>query len=326
MKKSLLATLTVLLMLPLGAETPLPSAADWLAFLPAADRVKLLSGTELTAIGSKPAQLPYGATLERTEKVIREMSEIALKEPGVESAIAFPGLSISGFINSSSAGIVFVSLKPFEERRSADLSGFAISRKLQGKYFGLRDAFIAIFPPPPVMGLGTIGGFKLQVLDRTSAGPQRLEAAAGALVDAAAAQPGLTGLFSGFRSDEPKFFVDIDREKVKAQGVDLAEVNAALQIYLGSAYVNDWTAFGRNWPVLVQADRDYRMRREDIGRLEVRNAAGEMVPLSTLVTVTDSVAVPPLPSLTCTVNTSSCDSPAASACTAGLPLLSWYCH
>jgi multidrug efflux pump len=107
------------------------------------------------------AQLPDGATLDRTESVIRQMSDIALKEPGVEHAIAFPGLSINGFINSASSGIVFVALKPFEERGSSDLSGIAISQKLQAKYAGVKDAYIAIFPPPPVQGMGTIGGFKL---------------------------------------------------------------------------------------------------------------------------------------------------------------------
>src|SRR6202012_4587705 len=100
------------------------------------------------------AQLPEGATLDRTEKVIREMSDIALKEPGVESAVAFPGLSINGFMNNSSAGIVFLTLKPFEERRSKSLSGTAIAHDLQMKYMGIKDAFVAIFPPPPVSGLG----------------------------------------------------------------------------------------------------------------------------------------------------------------------------
>src|SRR5204862_5067786 len=134
-------------------------------FVPVQDKAYLVSF----------AQLPQGATLDRTETVIRQMSEIALKEPGVESAVAFPGLSVNGFINSPSAGIVFVTLKPFAERSSADLSGFAISQKLQRKYAGLQDAFIAIFPPPPVMGLGTIGGFKLQVEDRTDRGYEALD-------------------------------------------------------------------------------------------------------------------------------------------------------
>src|SRR6202030_1435989 len=123
------------------------------------------------------AQLPEGATLDRTESVIRRMSEIALKEPGVQSAVSFPGLSINGFINSPSAGIVFVTLKPFEQRASSALSGLAIAQKLQTKYGAIGGAAIAIFPPPPVMGLGTIGGFKLQVEDRTDQGDAALDRA-----------------------------------------------------------------------------------------------------------------------------------------------------
>src|SRR5260370_31387997 len=114
------------------------------------------------------AQLPDGATLDRTESVIREMSAIALKEPGVDGAVAFPGLSINGFINSSSAGIVFVTLKPFNERTTRDLSGLAIAQKLQQKFFGVKGAFVAVFPPPPVIGLGTIGGFQLPSVGSTS--------------------------------------------------------------------------------------------------------------------------------------------------------------
>ena len=216
------------------------------------------------------ALLPPGASAERTAEVMADLDKRVTAIPGVAHSISVTGYSLLANVSQPNAGGMFV------------------LRTLRQSFAEIRAAQVVAFGAPPIDGLGNSGGFKLQVLDRTSAGPQRLEAAAAALVDAAAAQPGLTGLFSGFRADEPKFFVDIDREKVKAQGVDLAEVNAALQIYLGSAYVNDWTAFGRNWPVLVQADRDYRMRREDIGRLEVRNAAGEMVPLSTLVTVTDT--------------------------------------
>ena len=235
------------------------------------------------------ALLPPGASAERTAEVMADLEGRVKAIPGVAHSISVTGYSLLANVSQSNAGGMFVLLEPFA-RRAVDpqRSAATILRALRQSFAAIREAQVVAFGAPPIDGLGNAGGFKLQVLDRTSAGPQRLEAAALALVDAAAAQPGLTGLFSGFRADEPKFFVDIDREKVKAQGVDLAEVNAALQIYLGSAYVNDWTAFGRNWPVLVQADRDYRMRREDIGRLEVRNAAGEMVPLSTLVTVTDS--------------------------------------
>ena len=235
------------------------------------------------------ALLPPGASAERTAEVMADLEGRVKAIPGVAHRISVTGYSLLANVNQSNAGGMFVLLEPFA-RRSVDpeRSAARILGALRRSFAEIRDAQVVAFGAPPIDGLGNTGGFKLQVLDRLSAGPQRLEAAAGTLVDAAAAQPGLTGLFSGFRADEPKFFVDIDREKVKAQGVDLVEVNAALQVYLGSAYVNDWTAFGRNWPVLVQADRDYRMRREDIGRLEVRNAAGEMVPLSTLVTVTDT--------------------------------------
>jgi len=135
------------------------------------------------------AQLPDGATLDRTEDVIRRMSDIALKHPGVESAVAFPGLSISGFTNSSNAGIVFVTLKPFAERKSAELSGQAIAMQLNQKFAGIEEAFIAIFPPPPVMGLGTIGGFKLQIEDRAGGGYEALDEAAKAFLARAAQAP-----------------------------------------------------------------------------------------------------------------------------------------
>jgi multidrug efflux pump len=235
------------------------------------------------------ALLPPGASAERTAEVMADLEERVKAVPGVAHRISVSGYSLLANVNQPNAGGMFVLLEPFA-RRAVDpqRSAVAILRGLRRSFAEIREAQVVAFGAPPIDGLGNAGGFKLQVLDRASAGPQRLEAAAAALVDAATAQPGLTGLFSGFRADEPKYFVDIDREKVKAQGIDLAEVNAALQVYLGSAYVNDWTAFGRNWPVLVQADRDFRMRREDISRLEVRNSAGEMVPLSTLVTVTDS--------------------------------------
>ena len=235
------------------------------------------------------ALLPPGASAERTAEVMADLDKRVTAIPGVAHSISVTGYSLLTNVSQPNAGGMFVLLEPFAQRAvDPERSAARILGALRRSFAEIRAAQVVAFGAPPIDGLGNSGGFKLQVLDRTSAGPQRLEAAAAALVDAASAQPGLTGLFSGFRADEPKFFVDIDREKVKAQGVDLAEVNAALQIYLGSAYVNDWTAFGRNWPVLVQADRDYRMRREDIGRLEVRNAAGEMVPLSTLVTVTDT--------------------------------------
>jgi multidrug efflux pump len=234
------------------------------------------------------AQLPNGATLERTEKVIRDMSEIALKEPGVESAVAFPGLSINGFINSSSAGIVFVTLKPFEDRKTADLSGFAIAQKLQAKYAGVQDAFIAIFPPPPVQGLGTIGGFKLQVEDRTDQGYEALDKAMKEVVTKARQAPELTGVFTSYAINVPQLYADLDRTKARQLGVDVQDVFAAMQVYLGSLYVNDFNKFGRTYQIIAQADKEFRSRADDILRLQTRNFEGKMVPLGAMVTVTDT--------------------------------------
>jgi multidrug efflux pump len=234
------------------------------------------------------AQLPDGATLDRTEDVIRRMSAIALKEPGVESAVAFPGLSINGFINSATAGIVFVTLKPFDQRRSAALSGFAISQKLQAKYAGIKDAFIAIFPPPPVQGLGTIGGFKLQVEDRADLGYRALDQVMKAVVAKARATPALAGVFTNYEINAPQLYADLDRTKAQQLGVDPADVFAAMQIYLGSLYINDFNRFGRTYEVIAQADKEFRSRPDDILRLQTRNFAGQMVPLGAMVRITDT--------------------------------------
>lgn len=234
------------------------------------------------------AQLPDGATLDRTEAVIREMSDIALKDPGVESAISFPGLSINGFINSASAGIVFVSLKPFEERRTPDLSGFAITQRLQAKYSAMKDAFIAIFPPPPVQGLGTIGGFKLQVEDRTDLGYEALNAAMKDVVAGAMKEPALAGIFSSYKINVPQLYVDLDRTKAMQLGVDVQDVFDTLQIYLGSLYINDFNKFGRTYQVIAQADKQFRAHPDDILQLRTRNAEGQMVPLGSVLRLSDT--------------------------------------
>ncbi|HTZ76405.1 MAG TPA: multidrug efflux RND transporter permease subunit [Stellaceae bacterium] len=234
------------------------------------------------------AKLPDGATLDRTEAIIREMSDIALKEPGVESAVAFPGLSINGFINSSSSGIVFVTLKPFDQRTTPGLSGFAISQKLQAKYNGIKDAFIAIFPPPPVQGLGTIGGFKLQVEDRGDLGYEALDRVMQQVVAKARANPALAGIFTSYEINVPQLYVDLDRTKARQLGVNVQDVFDALQIYLGSLYVNDFNKFGRTYQVIAEADKEFRSRPEDILRLRTRNNAGEMVPLGAMVQISDT--------------------------------------
>lgn len=234
------------------------------------------------------AQLPDGATLERTEDVIRAMSDIALKEPGVENAVAFPGLSINGFINSPSAGIVFVTLKPFEQRTTTELSGFAISQRLQQKYLGVKDAFIAIFPPPPVQGLGTIGGFKLQVEDRTDQGYDALDQTVKAVLAKAATTPELARVFSSYKISTPQLYAGLDRTKAAQLGVDVQDVFDTMQIYLGSLYINDFNKFGRTYQVVAQADRQFRSKPDDILKLQTRNFEGRMVPLGALIDVSET--------------------------------------
>ena len=234
------------------------------------------------------AQLPDGANLERTEKVIRQMTDIALKEPGVRNSVAFPGLSINGFINSPSAGIAFLGLTPFEARRSPDLSGVAIARKLQAKFNGVQDAFVAVFPPPPVQGLGTIGGFKLQVEDRADLGYVALDTAMKQVMAKAAKAPELAGVFSSYQINTPQLFADLDRTKAEQLGVSVQDVFDTMQIYLGSLYINDFNKFGRTYEVIAQADQDYRSVPDDILKLKIRNAAGDMVPLGAMVRLSDA--------------------------------------
>ncbi|SDS10346.1 multidrug efflux RND transporter permease subunit [Opitutus sp. GAS368] len=234
------------------------------------------------------AQLPAAASLERTDAVIRRMGEIALKHPGVANSIAFPGLSINGFTNSPNSGIVFVALKPFEDRRTAELTGQAIARQLQQEFGSIEDAYIAIFPPPPVQGLGTIGGFKLYVEDRGDNGLDALYGATQGLIGKAYQTPGLTGLFSSYTINTPQIQADVDRAKAKAQGVPLGNVFETMQINLGSLYVNDFNRFGRTYQVVAQADAQFRNRPDDILRLKTRNAAGELVSLGSLVKVRET--------------------------------------
>ena len=231
------------------------------------------------------AQLPDGATLDRTEEVIRKMGDIALKHPGVESAVAFPGLSINGFTNSTNAGIVFVTLKPFDERRGPQASGGAIAMALNQKFGAIPDAFIAMFPPPPVQGLGTTGGFKLQIEDRASLGYEALDGALKEFLGRAYKTPELAGLFSSYQVNVPQLYADVDRTRARQLGIPVTEVFDTMQIYLGSLYVNDFNKFGRTYSVRVQADAPFRARAEDVGSLKVRSNSGEMVPLAALLDV-----------------------------------------
>jgi multidrug efflux pump len=231
------------------------------------------------------AQLPNGATLDRTEDVIRRMSDIALKNPAVHSAVAFPGLSINGFTNSPNAGIVFAILKPSEERQSANLKADAVAAELNKQYGSIQEAFIAVFPPPPVQGLGQVAGFKLYVEDRSSVGLVPLYKETTTAIQKGNQTPALAGVFSGFDVNVPQIDSHVDREKVKTYGIPLGDVFDTMQVYLGSLYVNDFNRFGRTYQVNVQAESTYRLQPEDISRLKTRNLAGELIPLSSVVSV-----------------------------------------
>jgi hydrophobe/amphiphile efflux-1 (HAE1) family protein len=234
------------------------------------------------------AQLPDAATLDRTEKVIRQMAEIGSKQPGVENAVQFPGLSINGFVNAPNAGIVFFTLKPFDERHGKEQYGLNIAEALNAKFGGIQDAFVAVFPPPPVNGLGQVGGFKLELEDRAGLGEAALNDATQALLGRAYQTPSLAGVFSGYRINVPQLEVEVDREKVKREGIVLTDLFQTMQAYLGSVYVNDFNKFGRTYQVKVQADAQFRATADDIAQLKVRNADGAMVPLGSVVQVKES--------------------------------------
>ena len=234
------------------------------------------------------AQLPDAASLDRTEAVIKQMSEIALQQPGVANSVAFPGLSINGFTNSPNSGIVFTPLNPFDERTDPSESAAAIAAALNAKFADIEDAYIAIFPPPPVQGLGTIGGFRLQIEDRGGLGYEALYKETQNIIAKSQGVPELAGLFTSYQVNVPQIDAAIDREKAKTHGVAISDIFDSLQIYLGSLYANDFNRFGRTYQVNVQAEQQFRLEPEQIGQLKVRNNRGEMVPLSTFVKVSDT--------------------------------------
>ncbi|MDB5987023.1 MAG: transporter, hydrophobe/amphiphile efflux family [Nevskia sp.] len=233
------------------------------------------------------ANLPDAASLDRTSRVTRRMSDAALETPGVENAICFPGLSINGFTNASNAAVCFFPLTPFEERSSHKLSGPAIAAQLNQKFSKIDDAFIVAVPPPPVLGLGTTGGFKMYLQDRAALGYDQLYKVTqdflGGLRKRKELNPFAT--YTSYQINVPQLSADVDRVKAKRAGVPLSSIFNTLQVYLGSAYVNDFNKFGRTFRVYAQADAPYRMRPEDIALLKTRNAAGEMVPLGAMVNI-----------------------------------------
>jgi multidrug efflux pump len=247
-------------------------------FVPSQDKQYLVGFT----------QLPDAASMSRTDDVIHRVSKIAMDIPGVAHSVAFPGLSVNDLTNAPNSGIVFTTLDPFDKRKTKDLSGGAIAGEVNKRVGSVQDAFVMVFPPPPVNGLGTIGGFKMMIEDRGNLGYDALNKAVQDLVNKARANPKLGGVFSGFQINVPQLYADVDRTKARQLGVPLTSIYQTLQINLGSLYVNDFNQFGRTYQVRVQADAPFRSHAQDIAQLKVRSDKGEMIPLSSLMRISDT--------------------------------------
>ena len=247
-----------------------------LGFIPQLDRGYLIIVT----------QLPPAASLERTDDVNRRAVEIALKVPGVAHAVNIVGFSGATFTNAPNAGAIFVVLDPFE-KRAGNPHEFAAA--IQGQLFqrlaAIQDGLIFVAAPPPVSGIGNAGGFRMMVEDRAGLGYQALQGAVYAMMGRAAQTPGLVQVYSLFENSTPQLYLDIDRTKAQLLGINIPDVFAALQIYLGSAYVNDFNQFGRTYRVVAQALGKYRADIKDVLNIRVRNHGGDTVPLGAFTTV-----------------------------------------
>jgi HAE1 family hydrophobic/amphiphilic exporter-1 len=244
-------------------------------FLPTEDQGYVICGI----------QLPDAASLARTANAIEKMNRIVGSTPGVAFWNSWGGRSILDGTTASNSGTVFVVFKPWEEREDPTLSQDAILDNLRKQFATIEEGVTFAFPPPAIRGLGVAGGFQMQIEDRGNIGLPALQKVAQEMVQDGNAQSGLTALNSTFRAEVPQLFVDVDRVKVKTLGIPLSSVFNSLQSYLGSAYVNDFTLFGRTYQVRIQAEPAFRVNQDEIRRLEVRNPAGKMVPLATLVDV-----------------------------------------
>jgi HAE1 family hydrophobic/amphiphilic exporter-1 len=232
-------------------------------------------------------QLPEGSSLGRTDAVIQKASEIIRNTPGVANAVAFAGFNGATFTNASNAGVIFAPFKSFEERLESGQSSSQIIGQLFGSLQSIQEAFIIALPPPPVPGIGNSGGFKMMLQERNSADMRPILALAQDIAGKANQTPGLMGVFTTFSASSPQFFLAIDRDKARMLNVPIPNIFETLSINLGTAYVNDFNAFGRVYQVRAQADQTFRVDRNDILKLKVRSAAGDLVPLGTLVEIRD---------------------------------------
>ncbi|WP_133717262.1 efflux RND transporter permease subunit [Methylocaldum gracile] len=250
-------------------------------FIPTQDKLYLIGGVKL----------PEGASLDRTEAVVRTMSEMALSTEGVRDAVAFPGLNALQFSNTPNTGTIFFGLHGFDERQrpAPEIVG-----ELMGKFSSIQEAFAFAIMPPPILGIGTGSGFSLYVQDRAGLGYGELQHAVQGLAGALSEVPGMGFPISSYQANVPQLTADVDRTKAKRHGVPLSEVFETLQIYLGSTYVNDFNRFGRTYQVYAQADAQFRDQPEDVLTLRARNQAGEMVPIGSIVTVRQTYGPDPV--------------------------------
>jgi multidrug efflux pump len=247
-------------------------------FVPQQDQGYLLVG----------CQLPDGASLERTQAVTAKALAMLKETPGVETTLIINGFSILTATSTSNVASLFVILDAFHERKSPELSADGILNTIRGKFAQIPEALILAFGPPPIQGVGSTGGFTLMVQDRRGGSFKQLEVISQSLVDAAEQRPEIVGMFSGFRAETPEIYVDVDRSKAKSMDVPLNSIFDTLQVYLGSAYANDFTFLGRSFQVNVQADSRFRVAPTDILKLKTRNVEGQMVPLSTIASIKEA--------------------------------------
>ncbi|MCB1505293.1 MAG: multidrug efflux RND transporter permease subunit [Hyphomicrobiaceae bacterium] len=249
-----------------------------LGFIPQLDAGYLIIAT----------QLPGGAALSRTDEVNRRIADIAMSVPGVAHAVNIVGFSGATFTSAPNSGAIFVVLDSFDERAgNPSLSAEAIQNELQKRTGVIDEGLVVVVRPPSVRGIGTAGGFRMMVEDRSGLGSVELQQAVGAMMGAAAQNKDVQRVFSLFETSTPQIYLDIDRTKAQLLGVRIPDVFSALQTYLGSTYVNDFNLLGRTFRVTAQADARFRMQPEDALKIRVRNANGDTVPLGSFTTISN---------------------------------------
>ncbi|MCX2681399.1 multidrug efflux RND transporter permease subunit [Galbibacter sp. EGI 63066] len=225
-------------------------------------------------------QLPPGSSLERTDKVVQKAIDSVLNINGIKDAVAFSGFDAATFTNSSNAGVIFPVMEDFEARKEKGISFKDIQTSLNQSLGGFEEAFVVVIPPPSVRGIGNAGGFKMMLQDRAGLGNEQLLQAGYQMMGAANQNPVLTDVFTFFNTNSPQLFFDLDKERAQKLGIPINEISSALEVYLGSAFVNDFNLQGKTFRVTAQADGEFRYTPEDLTRIRVRNKNNAMIPLS----------------------------------------------